>query len=160
MNGPVGVPGVPGDADDPPPRTLVALDRDEALALLASVDLGRIVFTRNALPAVRPVNHALLDEDLVIRTHDGAALARTVDGGEAVVVYEADLLDHRTHLGWSVIVTGFAHLVTDPAELARFERLVRPWVAQPTAHTIIVRLDLVDGFRMVEQAPPRAPEGG
>ncbi|WP_425552111.1 pyridoxamine 5'-phosphate oxidase family protein [Kribbella koreensis] len=30
--------------------------------MLSTVKYGRLVFTRNALPAVRPVNH-LLDED-------------------------------------------------------------------------------------------------
>jgi hypothetical protein len=33
--------------------------RAEALALPGFVGFGRIVFTRNALPAIRPVNHAL-----------------------------------------------------------------------------------------------------
>lgn len=50
------------------PRRRVELD---------SVSLGRIVFTRHALPTVRPVNHVLDHGDIVIRTHDGSAV-----GGE------------------------------------------------------------------------------
>lgn len=70
-----------------PQRALSGIGRDEALALLSSVDMGRIVFTRDALPAIRPVNHAVLDGHLVIRTHEGAALARAIGTGGVVVAY-------------------------------------------------------------------------
>ena len=40
-----------------PPPGAQKLDRAEAMRLLASVDVGRVIFTLNALPAVRPVNH-------------------------------------------------------------------------------------------------------
>ncbi|MFD8980207.1 pyridoxamine 5'-phosphate oxidase family protein [Streptomyces sp. NPDC059564] len=43
--------------------------------LLATVSLGRIVFTEHALPAVRPVNHCVDGEDIVIRTHGGGTAA-------------------------------------------------------------------------------------
>ena len=59
-------------ADDDPSNssgahTSAELDGVEALRLLGSVSLGRIVFTRHALPTVRPVNHVLVDGDVVIR---------------------------------------------------------------------------------------------
>jgi hypothetical protein len=40
---------------------LERLDRDECLRLLASVPVGRLIFTVNALPMVRPVNFALME---------------------------------------------------------------------------------------------------
>lgn len=132
-------------------RSMVELDRDEALALLASVDMGRIVFTRNALPAIRPVNHALVDGQLVIRTHEGAALAAAVDDPGTVVAYEADVIDPDTHLGWSVVVTGFARLVSDPDQLARYDDLVTPWFSRTMEHAVLIRLDMVNGFRMAEK---------
>src|SRR5579883_2763637 len=46
------VPDAPVPA--PAPRRLLDLSRADSLALLGSVRLGRIVFTRNALPAIRP----------------------------------------------------------------------------------------------------------
>jgi len=131
-------------------RLMVELDRDEALALLASVNLGRIVFTRNALPAIRPVNHAIVDDQLVIRTHAGAALAAATDGPGTVVAYEADLIDPDTHLGWSVVVTGFARLVSDPDQLARYQELVAPWIGRTMEQAVLVHLDMVNGFRMAE----------
>ncbi|WP_329249103.1 pyridoxamine 5'-phosphate oxidase family protein [Streptomyces sp. NBC_01478] len=132
----------------PWPRRRVELDSAEALRLLGSVSLGRIVFTRHALPTVRPVNHVLDHGDIVIRTHEGSALiSRTqpADGPGVVVAYEADLIDPDSHLGWSVVVTGYAQRVTDPGELARCEALVRPWVETNMAHTIRIRPDLVTG---------------
>lgn len=82
------------------PRRSTDLDSAEALRLLGSVSLGRIVFTRHALPAVRPVNHILDDGHIVIRTHEGAALtsyARRNCGPGVVVAYEADAIDPDTH---------------------------------------------------------------
>jgi len=56
------------------PRRSTGIDSVEALRLLGSVSFGRIVFTQQALPTIRPVNHVLADGDIVIRTHEGAAL--------------------------------------------------------------------------------------
>jgi len=107
----------------PSPRLLTELTRGQSLRLLASVRLGRIVFTHRALPAIRPVNHLLDGEDEVIRTHPGAAIV--VDTGPAsgvVVAYEADAIDPGTGLGWSVIVTGIARQVTSHDDVARYEQ--------------------------------------
>ncbi|WP_225823860.1 pyridoxamine 5'-phosphate oxidase family protein [Streptomyces naphthomycinicus] len=132
-----------------PPHRRVDLDRAEALRLLGTVSLGRVVFTRRALPTVRPVNHILDGGDIVIRTHEGAALtshARQADGSGVVVAYEADVIDPDTHLGWSVVVTGYARLVTDPAELSRIHALLEPWVPQQgTDHAVRIRPELVTG---------------
>nr|WP_145486715.1 MULTISPECIES: pyridoxamine 5'-phosphate oxidase family protein [Streptomyces] len=130
----------------------IDLDRTEALRLLGSVSLGRIVFTRQALPTVRPVNHVLDGGDIVIRTHEAAALAsharRGADGG-VVVAYEADAIDPESHLGWSVVVTGYARLVTDPAELARLRELLHPWAPpEDMDQAVRIRPDLVTGVRL------------
>ncbi|MBS2961526.1 pyridoxamine 5'-phosphate oxidase family protein [Actinocrinis puniceicyclus] len=133
---------------------MTQLDRSEALALLASVSLGRIVFTQNALPTVRPVNHVIDRGQIVLRTHAGAALTlqtgRAGNGG-VVVAYEADAIDPVTHLGWSVIVTGYARLVDDPEDLARYHAMLEPWVAQTMDHAVRIRPDLVSGFRLTAQ---------
>jgi Pyridoxamine 5'-phosphate oxidase len=51
------------------------LDRAESLRLLATVPVGRLIFTANALPTVRPMNFALVDELIVLRTAVGTAVA-------------------------------------------------------------------------------------
>ncbi|WP_340384410.1 pyridoxamine 5'-phosphate oxidase family protein [Streptomyces sp. SS7] len=141
-------------------RRSVELDGVEALRLLGSVSLGRIVFTRHALPTVRPVNHVLADGDIVVRTHGDATLtryARQAGGEGAVVAYEADDIDRDTHLGWSVVVTGYARLVTDPRELARYQALLRPWGSQRMDHAVRISPDLVTGVLLTPDGPsPRA----
>ncbi|MEW2048054.1 pyridoxamine 5'-phosphate oxidase family protein [Streptomyces sp. NPDC005476] len=132
---------------DPTIRS-VELEGAEALRLLGGVSLGRIVFTRQALPTIRPVNHFLVDGDIVIRTHGDAALTRYTGGGGAVVAYEADDIDPLTHRGWSVVVTGYARLVTDPRELARYQALLRPWGTQSMDHAVRIHPDLVTGLRL------------
>ncbi|MBM9510180.1 pyridoxamine 5'-phosphate oxidase family protein [Actinacidiphila acididurans] len=98
-----------------------ALDRQECLALLAEVPVGRVVYTRRALPAVLPVNFSL-DEDGSVLLHSsaGSDLVRAIDG--AVIAFEADEFHAASRSGWSVVVTGRATVVTDPAEQARLSR--------------------------------------
>ncbi|WP_284581780.1 pyridoxamine 5'-phosphate oxidase family protein [Streptomyces sp. 2P-4] len=134
------------------PRRMGELGRAEALRLLGSVSLGRIVFTHQALPAVRPVNHLMDGEDIIVRLHDGAALASIVAPTQAtgvVVAYEADVIDPESHTGWSVVVTGYAHRITDAGELARFAARLRPWVEHPAMDSALrIRPDLVTGLRL------------
>ncbi|MFF7129262.1 MULTISPECIES: pyridoxamine 5'-phosphate oxidase family protein [unclassified Streptomyces] len=133
------------------PRRSIELDSAEALRLLGSVSFGRIVFTRQALPTVRPVNHVLDNGDIVIRTYEGAALtarAGQADGQGVVVAYEADCIDPDTHLGWSVVITGYARLVTDSHELARYQELLTPWVNETMDYAVRIRPDLITGVRL------------
>ncbi|GGN26961.1 pyridoxamine 5'-phosphate oxidase family protein [Streptomyces fuscichromogenes] len=143
----------------PPTRRSIELDSAEALRLLGSVSLGRIVFTQRALPTVRPVNHVLVDGAVVIRTHERAALTartRQSHGTGVVVAYEADDIDPVSHLGWSVVVTGYARLVTDPLELARYEALLHPWVDRAMEHTVRIHPGLVTGIALVAGDPADA----
>jgi len=134
-------------------RRLEALPRAESLRLLSSVSLGRLVFTHLALPAIRPVNHAVAGEQVIIRAYLGTAISAAVgDRTGTVVAYEADLIDPDTHLGWSVIIVGRAARLTDQAEAARYREVLRPWVADGADDIIAIQADMVDGFRLVETA--------
>ncbi|MFD7686534.1 pyridoxamine 5'-phosphate oxidase family protein [Streptomyces sp. NPDC059781] len=125
------------------------LGRQECLQLMAGVPVGRVVFTRRALPAVLPVNFRLDDDGAVLlRTAAGSELVRAVDG--AVVAFEADDVDAARRSGWSVVVTGPATVVTDPAEHRRLARTVPvSWV--PSAREVFVRVEaeLVTGRELV-----------
>jgi hypothetical protein len=139
------------------PRHRIELGSVEALRLLGSVSLGRIVFTQHALPTVRPVNHVLDGGDIVIRTNEAAALtmrARQNEGPGVVVAYEADDIDPDTHLGWSVVVTGYARLVTEPGELARYQGMLRPWVDQTMDQALRIHPDLVTGVLLTADGRP------
>jgi len=59
---------------------LQRLSRDECLTLLASVPVGRIIYTRRALPRWNWSNFALDHGDIVIRTDRGGKLAAAARG--------------------------------------------------------------------------------
>lgn len=135
---------------------MAELSRSEALRLLAGVSLGRIVFTQGPLPAIRPVNHALIDGHIVILIHPGAALGVAASGPGVVVAYEADQIDLDTHVGWSVVVTGLARLATDPEQVAHYKGLLTPWVARQMSDVVLISLEMVTGFCLVADGSNRA----
>jgi len=67
------------------------LQREECLRLMGQVPLGRIVYTRQALPAVELVNFTLDQGDIIIRTDSSGKLAAATSS--AVVAFEADSVD-------------------------------------------------------------------
>jgi hypothetical protein len=115
----------------------------------------------SAASPVMPVNHVVDDGAITIRSHEGAAIvaaASAVDG--VVIAYEADTIDPDDHLGWSVIVTGLARLITDPAEIARFQAVIRPWAAGQMDFVIRIIPQIVTGFRLTSAEGTNADGGG
>lgn len=131
-------------------RGLVPIPEHEAMSLLAGVEFGRLVFTEQALPAVRPVNHIIDDGDVVIRTRLASrAATKATPPVVDVVTYEADHIDASERVGWSVVVTGRAAIVTDPDRLQRCAQRLRPWVELPMDVTIAIHPEIVRGVRLV-----------
>jgi nitroimidazol reductase NimA-like FMN-containing flavoprotein (pyridoxamine 5'-phosphate oxidase superfamily) len=125
------------------------LGRQECLWRLAKVPVGRIVYTRQALPAVLPVNFGMDgDGAVLLRTSAASELVRAIDG--AVIAFEADDVDVVHHSGWSVVVTGTATVVTDPAEHARLARTGPvSWVPSPREVFVRIEPELVTGRELV-----------
>ncbi|MFJ6479841.1 MULTISPECIES: pyridoxamine 5'-phosphate oxidase family protein [unclassified Streptomyces] len=149
-NRPVGSAAV-APAGPTPRRRTEEIGTEEALRLLGTVGLGRIVFTRHALPAVRPVNHLLDDGDIIVRVQDGSTLAALLtapDSPDVVVAYEADAIDPDTRLGWSVVATGYASAVTDPTELNHYAQRLKSWADAPPSGAVRIRPGVVTGFRL------------
>ena len=126
------------------------LSSAEAMRLLASVDYGRVVFTLNALPAIRPVNHLVDDGRIIIRTRLTNAISTVMRSANpaVVVAYEADNFDSQSRTGWGVVATGRAHTVEDPGQVSRYERLLHPWVNH--ADTVLaIEPDIVTGLHII-----------
>ncbi len=141
-------------ADGDPAVLVVALERDESMRLLAGIGYGRVVFTRDALPAIRPVNH-LVDTDgtIVVCTRLTSRLTSSIRADPQVVVaYEVDDIDPVLRTGWSVVVTGLARTVTDPRRIALYEHLLRPWVRSSTDTVVEIEPTIVTGVRLVRAA--------
>jgi nitroimidazol reductase NimA-like FMN-containing flavoprotein (pyridoxamine 5'-phosphate oxidase superfamily) len=126
------------------------LSREECLRLVGQVPVGRIVYTRQALPAVELVNFALLDGDIIIRTDSGGKLAAATRG--AVIAFEVDNVDRATHAAWSVTVVGYSEAVVDAAEIRRLEQAgLVPWAPGRHDHFIRIAPTIVNGRRLAAQ---------
>jgi hypothetical protein len=136
-------------------RELQQLSRTTSLRLLGSVSIGRLVFTHQCLPAIRPVNHLVEGESIILRATAGAAITAVAGRNGAVVAYEADSIDPETQLGWSVIIVGTARLLTDGYAAARYRARLRPWVSGIADDVITISADMITGYRMV----PASPDG-
>ncbi|MFF2549683.1 pyridoxamine 5'-phosphate oxidase family protein [Nocardia sp. NPDC058058] len=128
-------------------RKLRELSAPDSLERLASAQYGRIVFSRRGLPIIRPVNHIVEPDAVVVRANLGASLLR---GDGQIVAYEADDFDERTRRGWSVIVTGVARVVMDPEQVQRYETLLDPWINMPMDHVIRIETEIVTGLELVD----------
>ncbi|WP_067674999.1 pyridoxamine 5'-phosphate oxidase family protein [Nocardia miyunensis] len=121
----------------------------EAMQLLAAAPYGRVVFTRDALPAIRAVNHLIEDGKIIVRTRLTSRLTETVRADQQVVVaYQADDIDPIRHTGWSVVVTGLARAVDDPARIARYEELLSPWADGLMDVAVEIEPSIISGIRL------------
>lgn len=123
---------------------LERLSDGECLRLIASVPVGRIVYTLRALPAVEPVNFAVHDGDIVFRTEPGGKVAAAVR--QAVVAFEVDELDFASRSGWSVTIVGTAREVTDPADVARLRLIgLAPWMPDEQEYFVRITPGIITG---------------
>ncbi len=126
---------------------LEELSRAECLRLLTTVPIGRLSYTRQALPAVEPVNFALDDAAIVIRTDAGGKLAAASRG--AVVAFQADDLDLISRSGWSVTVVGRCEEVTDTGDIARLDKLgLDSWAPDARNHFLRIVPAIVTGRKL------------
>ena len=127
------------------------LPREECLRLLASVPVGRIIYTTQALPAVAVVNFAMHDGGVVFSTDAAGKLGTATR--HAVVAFEADEVDPDTQSGWSVTIVGPADEITDLGEIAALTALgLDPWATGEQESFILIKPEIVTG-RRIHAAP-------
>jgi nitroimidazol reductase NimA-like FMN-containing flavoprotein (pyridoxamine 5'-phosphate oxidase superfamily) len=135
---------------------LEQLSKDECLQLMASVSVGRIIYTRRALPAVELVNFAFDHGDIIIRTEGGGKLAAATQ--HSIVAFEVDCLDAAQQTGWSVTAIGQSQEVTDSGDIARLQAIgLSSWAAGVRDHFIRISPEILNGRRLLAFAP-QAPD--
>ena len=138
---------------------LPQLSRARCLTLMASVPVGRIIYTSRALPAVELVHFTLEHGDIVIATDRGGKLATAVRG--AVVAFEADCLDPAHQAGWSVTAIGPSSEVTDPGEMTRLAAMgLNSWAPAPRDHYIRISPVMLTGRQLCADATRLAQLAG
>ena len=129
------------------------------MRLLATAQVGRLIFTVNALPAVRLMNFAVVDGLILLRTAADTTAARKVGG--AIVAFEADDLDAATSSGWSAVVTGRAVRVTDPELIARYQAVpLVPWAPGERDQFMTITTEVIEGRRVRRAAGSTDPAHG
>lgn len=123
------------------------LDEAACFELLAKVPVGRIVFNDRALPAVLPVNFAVIDRRVVLRT--GARSRLAIAGTNTVVAFEADEFgDHPDRGAWSVVAVGLARQIVTVAELRAVRDVgLQPWAPGTTEHYLRIDIEKITGRR-------------
>ncbi len=97
---------------DPAREGLRVISDIECVKLLRSTELGRIaVVDGEGRPLIFPVNYFFDEGVVVFRTAPGTKLALAPG---AHVCFEIDGWDRQARAGWSVMVKGIAHDITDP----------------------------------------------
>jgi nitroimidazol reductase NimA-like FMN-containing flavoprotein (pyridoxamine 5'-phosphate oxidase superfamily) len=132
-------PGRESPALEPPARehVLRTLSPAECIGLLEPGGIGGVGFASAEGIMMLPVNFAVTGKVVIFRTAPDTLLALYAD---AQVSFEADRFDAVRREGWSVLVHGRAHKVTEERAVKRLEDVthLRPWA--PGARDVYVRL--------------------
>ncbi len=126
---------VPGGIDGE--HTLRVLDPTECLDLLEPGGVGRVGFAAAEGIMMLPVNFAVAGKTIIFRTAPDTLLAVYASGP---ISFEVDHVDEVLREGWSVLVHGHAHKISDEREVKRLEDRTRltPWAGG--ARDVFVRI--------------------
>lgn len=150
------VEGPPGPGRAAPHPRLDVLSRDECESYLAGGGVGHFVFVSAQGPIALPVNFRVLDGDVVFDTRADGVLAQAAGSS---VSFEVDRIDDAMSEGWSVLVSGRARLVDDPAELEEVAGLgIEAWPGGHRETVIRIETDVISGRRI--RHDERAPGAG
>ena len=131
------------------PGALTALSDDECWALIEGhrPRLGRIGFRHGDATAIYPMNYAIADRVVFLRTEPTSELTAAVDTQH--VAFEIDDVDLDWERGWSVLVKGRLHRVVDMGELERHRELrPRAWVQGERLHLLRPDASHIHGRRL------------
>ncbi|MFF9785875.1 hypothetical protein YWIDRAFT_06322 [Streptomyces sp. SceaMP-e96] len=134
------------------PEVLV-LSPAECRERLSTHGVGRVAVTVDDAPAVFPVNYTVADELIAYRTAPEAGPAAAA--GQEVAM-EVDHIDDAFSQGWSVLVVGRAHVVTNSYESRRLEEHAHtgPWVGDGRHQWIAIHPTRITGRRIRVMGAP------
>ncbi|MFI6845219.1 pyridoxamine 5'-phosphate oxidase family protein [Kitasatospora sp. NBC_00085] len=120
--------------------------RAQSLDLLRQTAIGRLIHTDDAMPAVTPSCFTLDRLGELVIPVPASWRADVMDG--EVVGFQADQFDEQTLRGWTVLIVGRSHLVTDPVMVADLRHQgPRQWGHQPARGYLTIHPELVTGQR-------------
>ena len=128
----------------------------EAMELLASGRLGRLVYNGPYGPTALPVVYKIDAGSIVLGTWDPVLFDEDLRTGIAQAEYkvavEVDQIDVDARQGWFVLVRGAAHHLDTEAERAPFiDAGLEPWIEGVPAHFIRVTPTTLWGNRVLRE---------
>lgn len=102
----------------------VELSYDQCVDLLSGGVVGRVALCLPTGPHIVPVNYAVVEESVVLRTSPYSALGTHADN--SMLAFEIDHLDHERRSGWSVVAHGRGTVVENSDELAAIRDVWEP----------------------------------
>ena len=122
---------------------LVDLSEPRCWELSATQSVGRLAVSINGAPDVFPVNFAVDDGRLLIRTAPGTKLAAAIG---RMVAFEVDVLDPQRRTGWSVVFRGPA---SEPRHIEDYlqasDLTENCWASGPKDRFIVIEPTSVEG---------------
>ena len=132
--------------------TLKALSEDECVAHLRATREGRVAVVISGRPAICPVNYVLDGDVIVLRTNWSMLTSACLSS----VALQIDGVDAGQRSGWTVMVQGVGHDVTDALDLAS-EHVqtvtVAPWVPGPRPRLLRLVPETITGHHFGPEAP-------
>ncbi|ORT55756.1 pyridoxamine 5'-phosphate oxidase family protein [Streptomyces sp. CB03238] len=137
----------PGTGHPPVHPQLVDLGLDECRTLLGTHGVGHVAVTTHDGPAILPVDYLITDGEVAFRVGRDTLPPMT---GESQMAFEVDHIDDALCRGWSVLVVGTPHEVTDPDAVRRLDDLAysTPWSEGQEACWMAVTPARVSGRRI------------
>lgn len=130
---------------------LELLTEEEARALLATGEIGRVGITIGAMPAIFPVNYRVVDGSIVFRTAPGSKMAAAAAG--AVVAFEVDDYQVADRKGWSVLIVGRSEVVHDlDVAFKLLEKHVEPLADGRRTNIVRISPEFISGRRIIHEA--------
>ncbi|MDO5032069.1 pyridoxamine 5'-phosphate oxidase family protein [Corynebacterium sp.] len=120
------------------------LKDDEALELMGTQQLGRLVVRMHEDMDLYPVNFVVSEGKIFFRTAEGSKLVNVLLNDK--VLFEAD--DHTNEKAWSVIVKGHARILETNDDIHKADDLpLKPWLPTLKYNYVEITPDSISGRR-------------
>lgn len=129
---------------------LEVLSIGECQARLGAGGVGILALRGVAAPILRPVNFALHEGWILIRTGAGQILEAAV--GCEPASFTISEIDRLEHTGWSIVVSG---KLVERSNLGRVDNApLRPWARAEKNHFVGLSIDEISGRRIAQGPGP------
>ena len=128
--------------------SLIELDRQECLELLAAKSVGRLAYVVDNGARILPFNYVLAEDYVIFRTvPDGEIYHHALS---SISAFEVDETDEFFESGWSVVVVGRLELASEE-DFARmlYGKLPEPWAGGSRYMFVRLRCEHVSGRRVI-----------